>query len=306
MPTSTPKVKPVPEVDLYGMDNLDLYPRLTRATYLTTFGEQAPTWNRDKQIKRWFDSRAASLPKEEVYLDPQTGAPPFYWSVDKAGVGKKVDIRITNAEAASINLPGVFSYPKYVPAPSGVYIEGVGGKSYLQPEDLSTLEQASALVAELAQAKFANAGDQPFVSDFGSLFRLQFEPGELRNMWNIRISGTESPYNVGRLLVSKNMYGVGAPGHWENLANPAPGTMGLRWVSDLPPVDAGLQDPRPEIPIPQRELSANERFVLSVTPMGGVPQIQRFADDQAQFEDDIEQMPARVRAIYDKVMKFPF
>lgn len=304
-PTITPKPKPQPDGPRYGFDSLELYTRLTRATYSALFGVPPPTWDGVRQIQRWSDSGAAILPADETYIDPLTGKLPFAYVVDQTNftVSKK-SIVMTNKQASTPNLPGATTYPKYSVAPAGLYIPtssdvGVIQKSYVDPFSLSTFEQAQGLVLAL-QASGLSIENSMVETNFGGPFAFQSDPGEMRRLWNVKVVGG-STLNVGLLLASKNAAGVGAPGHWEKNTNPM--YSDIRWISDVP-TDVGEQDPRPEIPIPQRELYANEHVVSG--GLMGQAVIERTDNAQAKALDDANQMATRVRLIWEKVQKFPF
>ncbi|MEI9812528.1 MAG: hypothetical protein WDO18_07540 [Acidobacteriota bacterium] len=102
--------------------------------------------------------------------------------------------------------------------------------------------------------------------------RLQFYPvdyhGDARRMWSFQYQGES--YNVGSLLATRHAHGVGWPGHWEVATD-------IRWVADAP-APTGLDDRRPPLPVPVRELLPNERIEVGL--FGG-PRIVRTDRPQA-------------------------
>lgn len=309
MITSTPKVKPQPDQMSYGLDVLEVFTRFTRATYNTAFGEQPLTWDKTRQIKRWFDTSVAALDPDATYIDPLTGRLPFYFVPDGKGGAVKKNITLTNREAMTVNLPGLYVYPKYDIPASGAYVPiwdetgtKVLTKQYLRKEDLSNRKDATDLIAEITAAGIAMDPD-PTETTFGGIFAFRYDEGETRRIWTIQRAGMPGSLNtVGRLLMAKNERGVGAPGHWDI----AKDTGNVMWVSDLP-MDTGEQDPRPEVAIPNRDLMTNERFG-SVGNMMAAGQTVVYKTDNAATValDDTQAMPVRVREIHKKVMSLPF
>lgn len=290
MPVSLPTPRPQPDASSYPLTELNLFDRLTRATYKEKYGEQAPVWNKDRRIQRWFDSSAASLPPDEPYIIE------YYAQV--GGVTMRRRAAITNAEASTPNLPGQFDYPKYVPAASGAYTEildslgkPTGERQYMPNDDLSHFLDAVVIAQELASVPGVDSVSEPFETILAGPYAYRFDATEKRRFWNLKING-DNTVSVGRLLKLKYSSGVGAPGHWICSNNY------VQWVSDIP-TDVGERDLRPEVPIPQRTLRANER-IIEGSPFSG-PLVERTDKSETIAKDDAAAMPGRVAEILRRV-----
>lgn len=290
MPVSLPTPRPQPDAASYPLTELNLFDRLTRATYKEKYGEQAPVWNKDRRIQRWFDSSADSLPPDEPYIIE------YYAQV--GGVTMRRRAAITNAEASTPNLPGQYAYAKYVPAPSGAWTDildtlgrPTGERQYMSNEDLSHYTDAVAIAQQLRSVPGVDSVSDPFETVMGGPYAYRFDDTENRRFWNLRING-DNVVSVGRLLKAQYAFGVGAPGHWTCNNNY------IQWVSDIP-VDVGERDLRPEVPIPQRPLRPNER-IIEGSPFSG-PQVERVDKSETIAKDDAAAMPGRVAEILRRV-----
>lgn len=290
MPVSLPTPRPQPDASSYPLTELNLFDRLTRAIYKEKYGEQAPVWDKNRRIQRWFDSSAAALPPDEPYIIE------YYAQV--GGVTMRRKTVITNAEAATPNLPGRFDYPKYVPAPSGAWTDildslgkPTGARRYLSNEDLSHYIDAVMIAQQLQSVKGVDSVSDPFETVMGGPYAYRFDETESRRFWNLRING-DNVVSVGRLLKAKYAFGVGAPGRWICDNNY------VQWVSDIP-VDVGERDLRPEVPIPQRPLKSNER-IIEGSPFSG-PLVERTDKSETIAKDDAAAMPGRVAEILKRV-----
>lgn len=288
------KPQPQPNAATYPLSATDMCPRLTRAMYRELLGTQAPAWDPKKQIKRWFDDGAAALPPDDLYV--------YSVNVWRDGKLARQQRALTNAEAAAVNLPGKYDFPKYTPKSSGVYVHQyddsgtkLTGKQYLTgiTESLSLSLEAVQMKEEMEDAGFACG--EIFESSQGGVYALQFDPDEKRRLWYIMRGDKNGGYNVGRLLVQKYAYGVGAPGSWV-AADDDPKTP--VWRSSLTP-DVGEHDTRPEIPCPQRTLLANEEAVYD--GFTGQVMIRRVDNPVVQAANDAAAMPVRVREILEVV-----
>jgi len=131
-----------------------LFPRHTRATYLATFGKQAPKWDKAKQIKRWATK------------DKPEGANYGYDYFDPIKTSFQI-ANIPSSEAQEFNLPGKFDYPKWMPAPTPAVVVGGSSEQSVNADWLSTKEEADALALELAETGFFTVGkvsESQFVS----------------------------------------------------------------------------------------------------------------------------------------------
>lgn len=242
MVISKPKAPAQPQLAVYGVDQLQLFPRLTRASYLDLYGEQAPAWNRERRIKRWFDTSVLEglardgAQKKVVYevFDPATGT--------------IAPLEMTAEEASLPNLPGAMSYPKHQVAPTQAVVRNtVTGEEWpLNPALLCEHFEAVALARELGLPAAA-VGETVFG---GPYFGYRWN-GEARRLWVIDWRGVS--LQAALLIAQRNAHGVGAPGRWD-----VQGTEPV-WKADAPG-DTGEHDPRPEIPVPVRRLLPGEKF----------------------------------------------
>lgn len=276
MPTSRP-VENFPQQPQYGLAELNLYKRHTRESYLKDYGEQAPPWDKSKPIKRWFASGLTGDYKYGYFVGTQ------YFTRT-----------ISAEEAASINLPGNFVYEKRVLAPSGIssaIVNEAGdviGQQTIPPEELATLEEATALAAELHATGLFPMQLKPFLNTVQGIQGLQIQPWESRRMYLIQIGSYA--HSVGRLLVRRYERGYLSPGHWSNI-NGQP-----VWVSEIPE-HTFEWDPRPEVPIPQRQLADNEALVETLAG----PVVRRTDSEEAASIEDSKLMPQRVAEILKRV-----
>jgi hypothetical protein len=251
-PVSLPAAPPQPDQQSYGIDSLALFKTYTRESYRQAFGVEPPPWNPSRLTKTWFDSS----------VDTASVSPVSYKAVarDAGGNWTLQTFSLAAAEAATVNLPGAIAYPPYVIAPTGA----TRGGSPINPLFLSLESDARGLLAPLGAVSIVDQGATP-------VFPVVYPPDELRRMWAIvRSSGQQ--INVGALLQERNASGVGAPGRWDlSGVNPV-------WVSD-PPAPSGLDDKRPPVPMPVRDLLPNEELRLG--PMGFGVQVVRTDLEQA-------------------------
>jgi hypothetical protein len=238
----TPKVPGQPDADSYGVEALQMLPRLNRAIYAENVGSQATIWNLDLKIKRWADLTVKDKPTTSEYR---------YLHLVSDGKNAIVQENvITVGEAISVNLPGKYSWAKWKPAPVMGYVLAPlnGLRTPISENFVSTRLQAEEMKRELDAAQII---EQTFTGPF----RIIYEKEEDRRLFLVRLRGTAGKpgilTSVGLLLRMKYRQGVGAPGKWESPATEP------RWIpkkSDAP----GEYDARPEVPIPIRALLSNE------------------------------------------------
>lgn len=231
---------------------LKLFPELNRDTYQQLTGRQAPVYNPALQIKPWFDPSAASG-------DPAGTV--TYTVYDQAAGGLRT-ITMTKSVAATVNLPGTYTYPVYAIAPTvAVTVNGLTGvATSINTNWICEEAAAEALAAELGGAAVIEAAPSawPFTDVWGT---------ETRRQWLVVVNGDKR--NAAQLIKQKYDKGVGAPGHW------VVGAGEPTWVSEIPTGE--VKDLRPWVPTPIRALQAGER--LEVTPMGAY--VLSGEDDQA-------------------------
>jgi hypothetical protein len=261
LPLSIREEKPRPEgQEFFGTQFLQVFIRYTRKLYALRFGSQAPPFNLSAStVKYWWDSAAATLPPDDVYmfkyLDRASDPPVLRTMV------------ITNRQACQVSIPGLYDYPEYVVMPTRAFVQGPDGNAtgLIPATRLSYFPQAEALYAKIREDL---PGKDWYISEDsldGMIFRYvygitdtevpenNFKEG--RRIWSLALQGKPaSRLNVGRMFGKMNRDGVGAPGHFI-----LRGEDSIVWVSDL-----DLQDPTetlPEVPIPCRDLAADEKLV---------------------------------------------
>lgn len=251
------KFKTQPDLPFYGFDSLEAE-SLTRASYLAKYGVQPPPRDPKRRLQDWFDADAASRPPDEKYIYGvhQLGA---------GGVPRLAQMMITNAEAASPNLPGAFVYTMAVVKASGAWTAMTNdmgetiGKNYLTANALTEKEQALSLIAEL-RAHGIDVAPNPVRADLSGPYAVRYDPEETRKVYNVVISGGQQ--NAGLLLQTRNQQGMGAPGRWIAAA------IGNGVIWQAAPVETGELDARPRVERPMRELYANESYRVNGFSVG--------------------------------------
>ena len=104
-----------PNQPQYQISLLDLFPvYATRAAYQQATGQQAPPFDATAPIKGWTDPAPSGQPY--LVFDPTAAA-----------TGYVSPITLTPAQAAQLNLPGVYNYPAYVSPPTDAQAVGPYG-----------------------------------------------------------------------------------------------------------------------------------------------------------------------------------
>lgn len=242
MVISKPRTPPQPQLAVYGADQLQLFPRLTRASYMELHGGQAPAWSRERRIKRWFDTSVL----EGLEGDPARKT--VRYDVFDPVAGTLVPLEISAEEASRPNLPGALSYPKHQVAPTRAVVRSaVTGEEWpLNPALLCEHFEAAALARELGLTP-GSVGETVFG---GAFFSYRWN-GETRRPWVIHWG--DAPLQAALLIAERNRHGVGAPGHWDKTGREPV------WIPEAQG-DTGERDPRPEIPVPVRRLLPGENF----------------------------------------------
>lgn len=209
---------------------------------------ESPVFDPTQGVKRWADPSKGAL--------PPAGAA-NYMVFDPAS-GTEVPLRITNAVAATANIPAI--YPPYKPSPATTpaTLTCSGNPALVLPlpaQSLSTVDQANALAAEIGPA----IGQQLQVTVWNQP-GWTFNPnGETREQFMV-FAGSVSG-NVGNLLAAKYVNGVGGPGTWTLSASNQ-----IVWNAVSVP-QPGPNTPA-DIPFPVRALLPGESF-----QSGGLPGI---------------------------------
>lgn len=252
--------RPQPNKQFFGVSDLYLTQRLTRAEYEKAFGEQPPPWDASKPIKRWFDTgilAGSKDPGHEVVT---------YLLYDDAGAGdmsaasRVKSVTMTKLEASLPNLPGIYSYAKFAWAPTTAKLSNPDGSlTVLSPSGLMSREEALAIAGKIKTdtgltynvVLSPQYSSWPWVAVWGT---------ETRRWWTLvkdGVVGTGSgkpgdTFDAGYLMSRMYADGVGAPGRFTYDAD----TGVLSWTS-LVPMPASW-DSRPEVGMPIRALKANE------------------------------------------------
>jgi hypothetical protein len=211
-----------------------------------TLAQQSATFDPTQAPKDWVDPSKAALPP---------GDPANYMVFDP-GSGTEVPLKISNAVAATANVPAI--YPPYTPSPATTpaTLTCGGNPSLVLPvpaQSLSTLGQANALAAEIGPA----LGLQLQVTVWNQPGWTFNANGETRQQFMV-FAGAVSG-NVGNLLAAKYANGVGAPGSWSlNASNQ------IVWNA-VPVPQPGPSTP-PEMPFPVRALLPGESFQTAGLP----------------------------------------
>jgi hypothetical protein len=260
-PVSTPVTPAQPNLLAYGVQELSLFTSFTRANYLATFGVQAPAWDPTRLSKFWFDSTVDSSDPANVVVYNVVGT-------DQSGNWTIKQMVIQTSEAATVNLPGLITYPAYAVAPTAA----TRGGSFINPNYLSLQSDADALTNQFGGSGLFDEGQS-------STFPVLYPASEPRRLWDFLFNGLI--INVGDLLLARNTLGIGSPGHWDTSSGQP------MWVPDPSP-PAGLDDTRPPRDMPVRNLLPNEKFQVGLMGVSIVrTDLQQQADQSAgQFTPD--------------------
>lgn len=232
---SESKPPAAPERASYPVTELQLFSRLTRASYYEKYGRQAPAWDKNRRIKRWFDTSVL----EGLEADPAEAR--VSYRVFDSSTGRIQEIQMTALEASTPNLPGQYAYPKFMVAPTLAVMRSVvdGSEAPLNPSYLCERTEAVQIARELGVEEIAVRE-----TEFGGPWRVAWN-GESRRLWTVSWRGER--LQASALLAQKHSAGIGAPGRWET------GGAEPVWIPEVA-VETGEMDPRPEVPIPIREL----------------------------------------------------
>lgn len=275
LPESLPKVPARPDAAThYGVQELYLFPRLTRAIFRATYGEPAPQYNPSRRIKRWFDTSPHIMAAKEDDMVSY-----HYFDAEKGIITK---MTLTAGEARTPNLPGTYEWPKYVVAPTPAMIRNAltGAEVALTPQILTQRANAETLAAELSHSYSAPVAISE--QELGGPWHFVWH-GETRRVFNLLTP--KGAFQAALLLAQKYRSGIGAPGRWDvSGAEPV-------WIPEQ--TDVGEYDPRPEIPIPVRDLLPGEVIEQG---FGGVWHI-RFLHLAQTLEERLEQLKMLLLAV---------
>jgi hypothetical protein len=266
MATYTPR--PVkPDLPSYPPETLQTCEVLNRPSFEARFGEQPPPYTNEKPDKLWFDTS-------------ENAGNYMRLSRDAANKPSLVAMTMSKELAASVNIPGAYRWPKYVPTPTPAKQIITGTVLPFPAGFLASVDDARALAIELGGTfEIApNAHRPPFDVDLA---------GDPRDVYQVVVGGQS--HNAGQLLSQKYSGGVGAPGRWVTAKDG-----GLSW--EITPQETAQIDPKVKpIPVPCRPLDADEEFYAG---FGNVWVVRKkVAAPVASGLDDIARM---LRLIMDR------
>jgi hypothetical protein len=267
MLTSLPIEQGQPNQDFYGLDVLNLLKSYTRAQFEAAGGPLIPFDPARPEQDWWDDTYAAVAPTQSVrYNAVVSGA---------GGTAAIGSFTQTAAQMATPNFKGLPHYSAWTPAPTrAVYNHAAPSTSSpVDPKDLSTAEQAQALLAELGGTSIVDIGaNSVTLPNIGQVvFPVTYPPDEPRRLFAVVLLSGKL-FNVGQALAEKYSAGMGAPGSW---VADATQISGLSWRATAVP--DGSASTASALPVPCRPLRANERLLTSL--VGGLgfqtTQVQR-------------------------------
>jgi hypothetical protein len=207
-----------------------------------------------KWVKRWYDPHAD-------LTRPQAAYKIRYPTIGLDGQPKMAELLITNELAANVNLPGLYSYPKWQPFPTAACYVGEDGERISDVDSwrLSTRDNANRIKVELEEAVGLNKQFMVEEEKHDPPHSVFYPNTETRRLFLVRPRfGKLATFNVGRLLEIQKTHGRGSPGEW-NVEN-RPEGLKICWYSDVPVEPTG--EDYPELPCPCRELRDNETLKI--------------------------------------------
>jgi len=254
----------MPNRPQYGVFDIALFHHFgstdPRKEFQALFGVQSPPFNPAKRVKLWLDTSKGDDPNTPVVYDILT--------IDKSGAPVYAQQMMSAAEASTPNIPGDFIYDHYVLKPTGAQLRLPMAAFPVDPAELSTEEDAIAMV-KMLQPKLPNMSLKAEEVILGSGSAYIYPADEPRRVRNIVDSVTgNSIGNVGEFYFYMYKDGIGFPGHWQigNLGQP-------EWVREFPPNHPTDPALTLEWPMPVRQLQTPpEKLVLS---FGSTITIQR-------------------------------
>lgn len=285
-PVSTPVTPSIPAETLYPASRLNLFTEYDRASFKAAFGIDPPTFDDRKPQKNWFDTDNAS--GDTIHFG-------YYELVD--GQVVRQTLTLSAADAATVNIWGIHSYPAWNPPPSNV--THFGGP--VAPAELCTPKEANELAWELDPQGTLGIKDHVTVIelqfDDGSNTGYMYPPDEERRVCMFQYRGNW--LSCGKMIKNKYAAGVGAPGRWDMTSAAEP-----LWVSTQP-ISIAPPTLKP-VPVPQRELDASqEKPLVTSAGMGFV--VVREGDPnfnpQATGGGLNNEQDRKLSAIYSAVVK---
>jgi len=264
MQTSFPVEPPQSNQEFYGLEALLLVKTYTRDSFRSA-GNGDPVFDPSRPEQNWWDNT----------YDGKSG-PVSFNAIQYAADGAAAIVQITqDAKAMSTpNFKGLPHYPAWVPPPTAAVQPRASGASAtpVDPNDLSTPEQAQALFVELGGTRVVDTGASsvtlPGIGEI--VFPISYPAGDSRRAFAIVLADGKIA-NVGQAMAEKDGAGVGHPGRW---ISDSMRTSGLHWQVD--PVPDGGSSTAAAVPPPCRALKPNEQLhTMTVGTFFRATQIRR-------------------------------
>jgi hypothetical protein len=230
--------QPQPNQSQYQISTLDLFPvYASRAAYQQATGNQAPPFDPSRAPQYWEDPSQPGKSGIVTYLIVDT---------TNAATGYLGQLTITAASAASVNLPGVYTYPPYVSAPTDAIEVGPFGTVGTASPDAVCLQPDAQAVANAIAKLFP--GLTPTVAQENNRVYHYTYGVDQRRVWYILV-GTQS-FLAQSLIEAQYSHGIGYPGSFQ-LQNG-----GVVWVAGTPVTQPPASQQAVAVPI--RQLLPNE------------------------------------------------
>jgi hypothetical protein len=230
-----------PNQPQYPLSTLDLFPvYASRAAYQQATTNQAPPFDPTRPPQYWEDLSQAGKTGTVTYLIVNTA---------NAATDYLGQLTITAAAAASVNLPGVYTYPPYVSAPTDAIEVGPFGTVGAASPNTVCLQASAQAVANAIAPLFP--GLTPTVAQQTTGVYYYTYGVDPRRVWYVQV-GTQS-FIAQALIEAQNSHGVGYPGSFQ-LQNGA-----VNWVAGTPVTQPPATQASVATPI--RQLLPNEEIV---------------------------------------------
>lgn len=208
----------------------------TRAAYQQATGNQAPPFDPSQPLKGWADPAP-------------TGQSYFVFDSTAVATGYVSRVTLTPAQAARVNLPGVYNYSAYVSPPTDASEAGPCGPVGPASPDQVCLQADAQTVANQIAPLYPGQAISVVQANTGVFHYVYgMDP---RRQWYIQVGN--QGFNAQTLIAARNSHGIGAPGHWSLTS------AGLNWIYDTPVTAAPAG--AATAPTPIRALLPNELIV---------------------------------------------
>jgi len=226
-----------PNQPQYQISLLDLFPvYASRAAYQQATGQQAPPFDPSQPLKGWADPAPS-------------GQPYLVFDSTATATGYVSQMTLPPAQAAQLNLPGVYNYPAYVSPPTDAVEYGPSGPiGPASPDQVCLQADAQAIANQIAPLY---PGQIVSVVQENTGVYYYVYGVDPRRQWYIQVGN--QGFNAQALIEAQNGHGIGAPGYWSVTS------AGLNWIYD-PPVTVAPAN-AVTTPVPIRALLPNEQIV---------------------------------------------